>query len=214
MNFEKIENIIWDWNGTLLNDVEICIRSMNVILAKRKLTLLNVKSYREVFTFPVKDYYGQLGFDFAKEAFEIPAMEFIDEFTKNLPLAPLHIQAKRMLNYFKDKGYRQFILSAMEQDALQKSVSMKGISDFFTEIKGIRDHYAGGKEHIAHELMEDHGMDANKTLLIGDTLHDMEVAKSVGIHCLLVSSGHQSSLRISNSGTRTLKELKELENFL
>lgn len=214
MTFEKIENIIWDWNGTLLNDVEICIRSMNVVLNKRKLASLNLQSYREVFTFPVKDYYRELGFDFEKEAFEIPAMEFIDEFTRNLPLAPLHDQARVLLNYFKGKGYRQFILSAMEQVALQKSVSMKGISDFFTEIKGIRDHYAGGKEHIAHELIQDHGMNLNRTLLIGDTLHDLEVAKNTGIHCFLVSSGHQSSLRISNSGTRTLKELKDLENFL
>lgn len=214
MNFEKIENIIWDWNGTLLNDVEICIRSMNVVLEKRKLTLLNVDSYREVFTFPVKDYYRELGFDFEKEAFEIPAMEFIDEFTRNLPLASLHEQSMEMLNYFKDKGYRQFILSAMEQDALQKSVSMKGISEFFTEIKGIRDHYAGGKEHIAHELIEEHGMDTNKTLLIGDTLHDMEVAKNTGIHCLMVSSGHQSAHRIKVPGMYILSELKELEKLL
>lgn len=214
MNFEKIENIIWDWNGTLLNDVEICIRSMNVVLEKRKLSLLDAESYREVFTFPVKDYYRELGFDFEKEAFEIPAMEFIEEFTRNLPIAPLHIQAKRMLNYFKDKGYRQFILSAMEQDALQKSVSMKGILEFFTEVKGIQDHYASGKEHIAHALIEEHGMDTNKTLLIGDTLHDMEVAKNTGIHCLLVSSGHQSAHRIKVPGMYILSELKELEKLL
>jgi phosphoglycolate phosphatase len=213
MNFEKIENIIWDWNGTLLNDVEICIRSMNVVLEKRKLTLLNIESYREVFTFPVKDYYGELGFDFEKEAFEIPAMEFIDEFTRNLPLAPLHEHAPLVLEYFKSKGYRQFVLSAMEQDALLKSVSMKGILEFFTEVKGIHDHYARGKEHIAHALIDDHKMDISRTLLIGDTLHDMEVAKITGIHCILVSSGHQSPHRIEVPGIHILNDLNELENL-
>ena len=52
-----IGGIIWDWNGTLLNDIELCVLTINELLERRNLTLLSVEDYREVFSFPVKNYY-------------------------------------------------------------------------------------------------------------------------------------------------------------
>jgi len=78
-----VELILWDWNGTLLNDQTICIDAMNRLLVKRGLPLLTEEKYRRVFTFPVKTYYAQLGFDFAKEPFEIPALEFMEQYHVN-----------------------------------------------------------------------------------------------------------------------------------
>ena len=80
-------NIIWDWNGTLLNDVDICVKSMNHLLEKRNLPLLDINRYKTVFGFPVKDYYAKIGFDFTKENFEIPANEYMDWFHFYLPEA-------------------------------------------------------------------------------------------------------------------------------
>jgi phosphoglycolate phosphatase len=75
---KQLKSIIWDWNGTLLNDLDFCISTINILLKKRELPLLNHYSYKEVFSFPVKDYYQAVGFDFSKEDFAIPAQEFID----------------------------------------------------------------------------------------------------------------------------------------
>ena len=80
MKLKDYKNIIWDWNGTLLNDLDFCIATINSLLGKRKLPLLDRNSYKANFTFPVKDYYAAIGFDFKKEAFEIPAREFIDKY--------------------------------------------------------------------------------------------------------------------------------------
>ena len=59
--------IIWDYNGTLLNDLSIGVECINRMLTKRELPLLTTESYREVFTFPVKKYYELVGFDFNKD---------------------------------------------------------------------------------------------------------------------------------------------------
>jgi phosphoglycolate phosphatase len=77
-----VKLIIWDWNGTLLNDVSVCVEAMNEMLSERNLTILNDSTYRNVFTFPVKNYYQKLGFDFDQEPFEIPAMQFMDLYRK------------------------------------------------------------------------------------------------------------------------------------
>ena len=62
-----MNSIIWDWNGTLLNDLDLSVSTINTLLYKRELPLLKNDTYKEVFSFPVKDYYQAVGFDFMKE---------------------------------------------------------------------------------------------------------------------------------------------------
>ena len=70
----KYKHIIWDWNGTLLNDTWLCVEGINKSLEKRSLQTITEEIYRKVFSFPVEDYYKRLGFDFKKEPFEVPGL--------------------------------------------------------------------------------------------------------------------------------------------
>ena len=79
----KYKHIIWDWNGTLVDDAWLCVEIMNTILNKRGYKLIDINEYRKYFTFPVKEYYIKLGFNFEIEPFEISGMEFIKIFQKN-----------------------------------------------------------------------------------------------------------------------------------
>lgn len=72
------KHIIWDWNGTLLDDVEVVINIMNSLLEKREMTVINKDRYLEIFDFPVKNYYTKLGFDFSLEPFEKIANEYVE----------------------------------------------------------------------------------------------------------------------------------------
>ena len=63
----KIKYIIWDWNGTLIDDAWLFVEIMNEELKERMLPQINIQDYRQHFTFPVKKYYERLGFDFQKE---------------------------------------------------------------------------------------------------------------------------------------------------
>ncbi|MCJ7554278.1 MAG: HAD family hydrolase, partial [Ignavibacteriaceae bacterium] len=76
----KTRHIIWDWNGTLFNDVVLCKDIMNNILKRFDLPLLSLEKYREVFTFPVEDYYKKAGLDFNITPFEILGKDFMDEY--------------------------------------------------------------------------------------------------------------------------------------
>ncbi|GAI63219.1 unnamed protein product [marine sediment metagenome] len=76
----KHKHIIWDWNGTLINDVWLVVEIMNKMLKKRNLSKIDSKKYREIFDFPVTKYYSKLGFDFSNESFEKLTVEFISEY--------------------------------------------------------------------------------------------------------------------------------------
>jgi len=183
---------------------------MNRLLAERHLPMLDLERYLDIFTFPVRDYYVKAGFDFNREPFEVPAHQFIDHYRSEVLNAPLHSDVSRVLGHLDQKGYVQAILSAMEQDFLQESMSEKNISHFFKVIYGIDNHLGAGKLLAARHLMEELDTDPGRTCIIGDTLHDMEIARELGISCFLVSQGHQSHTRLKESGYPVIHELKEL----
>lgn len=208
------KTIIWDWNGTLLSDVSTCIEAMNKMLAMRNLPLLDETRYRHIFTFPVKDYYGQLGFDSLTDPFEKIGLEFIGYFKERLHEAPLQQGAEALLQGIRQNGIKQFILSAMEQHALVESVKHLNIHHWFDEIHGIDNDYGGGKLHLAQQVAVLHNLYGTDHLLIGDTLHDAEVAKAAGWSCVLVASGHQTADRLKQAGVAVFNNLDEVGLWL
>lgn len=196
----KFKAIIWDYNGTLLNDIEIGVESINLMLKKRNLPLLTSESYREVFTFPVKDYYEKVGFDFQKEDWDLTAHEFIANYTTRLPNSDIFPEARILLDIFKNQGKKQFILSAMEMNMLMESTKELAIQEFFNEISGINDIYASSKIENGKNLFKKHQLTADEVCLLGDTTHDYEVAQTLGCHCYLIASGHQSIEKLKATG--------------
>jgi phosphoglycolate phosphatase len=210
MDFKHFNTIIWDWNGTLLNDVGICIEAMNELLTAGNLPILTIDKYREVFTFPVQDYYSEIGIDFSRESFEIIGHDFMDLYFEKLPGCKLHSGVKEVLKVFRSAGIHQFILSAMEQNALEKSLFDFGIRDYFLGVYGIDNHLAAGKTDRAHQLIAHHKLNPTTTLMIGDTLHDLEVAKELNFDVLLIASGHQSTQRLTEKTPNVKNQLLDL----
>ncbi len=205
-----MDSIIWDWNGTLLDDIGLCIRSINTLLKDRNLTEINQETYREVFSFPVKEYYKAVGFDFEKEDFSIPAHQFIDLYSNGFDSCPLQSSAKEVLTFLMKKGSRQFVLSAMEHQMLESTLAAKDLTHFFEGIAGIQDHFAVSKTEQGKKLIRDFNIEKEKTMLIGDTIHDYEVASEMGVTCILIADGHQSKERLKQTGAVVIDNLRDL----
>jgi len=186
---------------------------MNQILERLNLPLLTTSKYKSIFTFPVKDYYSSAGIDFEIHDWDTMAHEFIANYRQNLPQATLHEGVTEILSFFKNKLLRQFILSAMQQEFLMESVTAMNITKYFDQIVGLNDHYAHTKEENAILLVEETGLPKDSILMIGDTLHDFEVAEAAGVHCILVAYGHQSEERLKSSGTLVCRDLQEVVNL-
>lgn len=210
---KRLNAIIWDWNGTLLNDLDFCISIINKVLAERALTPITKNSYKAVFSFPVIEYYKAIGFDFEKEDFEIPAREFIDLYNAGVKNCQLHPAAVETLTYFQAKGIRQFVLSAMQEDMLIQTLKQQNIFHFFEGVAGLNNHYAHSKVERGQEFISVCNIDKNHAILIGDTLHDYEVASQLGCNCILIADGHQSEERLKSAGVPVLSSLGELRQL-
>lgn len=210
----KIDLIIWDWNGTLLNDVNICVEAMNQILKKYNYKEISTDKYRKIFTFPVKDYYIKAGFVFENHPFEIVGKEFIDIYSEKFKNCTLQENTVDILSQIQSKGIKQTIISARENDALQEDIKTHKIGKYFDEIIGISNHYANGKEQLFETFLSKNKLNKENILLIGDTIHDCEIAEKFGLNFIQYSKGHQDKSHFADYDIISVDNLQEILNHL
>lgn len=203
--------VVWDWNGTLLDDADLCVESMNRVLAKYALPPLDAERYRALFRFPVVEYYRSLGFNFERDPFERVGLEFMDHYEQRRTHCELRPGARAALSAIRGQGVRQFVLSAYQERRLRSLLEHHGLSAFFDGIAGGGDDYAHGKVDRAL-AWKSSWMSAGggRVLLIGDTDHDAEVAQAMGADCWLIAGGHQSPDRLRATGVPFFADLASM----
>ena len=203
-------HIIWDWNGTLINDSWVCVEILNTLLLQYGKETTTHDTYLKEFGFPVAAYYEHLGFDFSVDPFDTIADEYIDRYSTRQYECDLYEGADTVLEALNRIQVPQSILSAYHQDYLTEAVTKFKVSHFFQHIKGREDHYATSKVEAGHDLIGRLGLRAEQTLLIGDTLHDLEVANALGTQCILISRGHQTADRLANANVLVVDDISQI----
>lgn len=190
--------ILWDWNGTLFDDTDAAIGALNDQLVCRGLKPITREYYRAHFAFPVRSFYAQVGMDLEHEDWNALAQGYHDAYHAR-PAQP-NAEAVAALSLAREAGCRQAIVSALRQDYLDATVARFGLTDFFAALIGADNLDGGSKLARAQAfLLQDraaHGA-RERYVLIGDALHDAEVAEALGIGCVLFSGGSHAGERLA-----------------
>jgi len=209
-----LKHIIWDWNGTMLDDRWLTIAAMNIVLARRNMAELTEDRYLQLFTFPVIEYYRRLGFNFDKEPFSVSGSEFINEYNARAFEPQLHDGIIDLIAELNENGVSHSILSASSQKILNKLAKHHNINHYFIAVLGQDNHYAYGKIETGKMWINKLGIAPKNTLFIGDTEHDLEVANAIGSHCALLSWGHSSTERLENRGINVFDAMSDLKSWI
>ena len=203
-----IRQVLWDWNGTLLDDLTYAIGVRNRTFPAFGLPRIgSVAEYHRQFTFPVRRYYERAGV--TDETFVAVAHAWMAEYVRGFDAVPLHVDAVETLARFAAAGVRQAVLSATRRDMLESQIARFPIRAYFTDVLGLSDIYARSKEAVGLDYLARCGVPAASTLMIGDTLHDAEVARAMGTGCVLVARGHQSRETLLTAGVPVMDTLLE-----
>ena len=209
----KYTHVIWDFNGTILDDVTVGIESVNVLLRKRGIKEISgIEEYREVFGFPIVDYYKRIGFDFNKEAFSDVAVEWLNEYMSRVSIAKTNNGVEEVLRRVKEKALKQVLISATEINMLKKQLEMLEITHLFDEVYGLDNIHAHNKTAVA--LLWRKKYPNAKALFVGDTDHDFETALAIGADCVLYCGGHQPEKTLSLLGCPVIHDFSELDEFV
>ena len=208
-----IKYIFFDFNGTILNDVELCLDLLNEKLIKQNKQTLTLDEYKHVFKFPIRQYYLDAGLDFNIESYESMADSFIAKYQPASLICGLYSCVIPTLKYLKEKNIRLIILSASEMNNLNYQVNHYGIGHYFDAILGINNIYADSKTGIGLNYIEKNNINKNECIFVGDTLHDFEIANEMGIEPILVTCGHQAFDVLRSSGAAIINDIGDLRSW-
>ena len=189
----------------MVNDVDFAVNTINRVLLENALPEISREDYRRLFGFPVRDYYERIGFDFSSHRFEVVGTRFIEIYNSGAKDLDLFEGVPELMSGLRSSGKRHAILSAGQQSHLDEMLDHFKLSDHFDHICGIDNHYAASKVDRGKELMKLWNVDLKETVMVGDTDHDLEVAKALGIEIILVADGHQSYERLSSLHDKVLE---------
>lgn len=205
-----IKHILWDWNGTLLDDARLTWKSVVEILRSCGLREISFDEYRETFRMPAVTFYEYLGVDFTQVSMDELSQQFHSYYEAHLTECPLQAGIEEALNTLQASGNRQSILSAHPQGQLNEAVHKYGLRQYFDHLSGSRSNHGASKAAHGRAWFEQSGLTTDEVLLIGDTDHDAEVAQEIGIKCILVSAGHQTHARLEKTGVPVTSSISEV----
>lgn len=206
----KKKYIFWDFNGTILDDARLCYNILIEMLDEEKLPRVTFDEYLLIFTFPIKDYYAQV-FDFNQTAFEVLAHRFIERYQPRSLDCELHDKVVETIMYYEQQGYVNILLSASEEKNLDEQLNHFNIKRLFRHTLGTKNIYAKTKLDVAKQFIKDQQISKEDMVMIGDTLHDAEIANDIGCDIIIYTQGHQHPSRFKDYVTiASYEELKAL----
>ncbi len=206
--------LIWDFNGTLLNDGPILVGVNNEMNRQRGIPEITYDYYRQNFDHPPKPFYEKLGYDFEKEDYAEISRVFLELYEQRQQAARLSPHVEEMLHWAAEKNIPQIIVSAHKQDMLERHLERLGIRHFFAHVSGESSHIIGGKVERAKALAESGQFNFSHAVLIGDTSHDYKAACAMGADCILYSGGHETPERLSAAGVPIIDDFAKLPALL
>lgn len=207
---KQYDFILFDYNGTLIDDVEMNIEIENRLLKRRNPhAFMTREMYLDFFDFPIKDFYEKAGFDFTVESYDDVCDEYKREYETALKDAKLFDDVVPSLKRLRQNGKRLVIISAAERESLVSQTVEFGIDEYFESIFGADNLHGKSKVDTALAWLKSESADPNRVILLGDTTHDAETARQIGCECFLISRGHNSTERLLKTGCEVFGSIEE-----
>ena len=209
-----VDLILWDWNGTLIDDSSLCVSILNEILSEYGKNSVDVCFYRKNFCFPVSAFYRLISLPYDGVEFNTVSATFISKYRKYWKKAMLQPGASFVLQTIHQHGIEQSILSAGKQEDVDRFILHHNLAKYFTSVHGTNNIRAEGKLNVGLEVVRKYECKPSKILLVGDTLHDLEIGNTIGCRTLLYTKGHNHSSVFKSSNGETIDKLEDILNLV
>lgn len=212
---KHIENIFLDFNGTILDDLDLCYKLLLEMLDKANIKHVSMNEYRTLFDFPVKDYYAKVGFDFSKIDYKEISNYFFTNYMERRPKeTKIFDDFVKVINKLKTQNIKIFIVTASEENLLLKQLEYFKIRNLFDGYVASKDIKANSKVENAKKFIRENNLNPRKSLMFGDTVHDALVAKEIGINCVLFTKGHNTKKKLKATGLPVINSYKALYKYI
>lgn len=209
----RYKNIVWDYNGTIIDDARLAVDAENLVLQSYGLPEITLEYYLKECEMPILNFYNKI-FKMEDYDFSEIAERFVSNYDKLFDTADIFPEVREMIEALSVSGYNQGVISGFEGSRLKSSLRKFGLDGYFRFMSGSDDIDCGDKSERAVMVVGKYGFDPKETLFIGDMYHDYETARKVGADCVLIAKGHQGAEVLRSYGITVLDSADELKEIL
>ncbi len=209
----KYKNILWDWNGTILNDTPVAFEATNILLKKYNYPTISLEYYRDNVDTPIVNFYSKI-FDLTKENMDTLDNEWCVLYNELSFKIKLQDGVESILKKFNEHNCHQAVLSAFRTEEITKFAEKFSVEHYFKAILGTQNIVMESKTMRGKKYMQDNALEPEETLYIGDTAHDCDTAKGLNIDCVLMSNGQQSEKVLKKCDVPVFDSFEKLREYL
>ena len=201
-----IRNVLFDWSGTLVNDLPAVWRATNYTFTQSGYPEMSLEEFRAEFSLPFDEFYERVTPGVPLEQLEEwYKLSFADE-QKTIELLPF---AQEFFSFCKSKHLRTFLLSTIHPDHYREQSARIAFEFDYAYVRVM------DKRTRIGQILTEQNLLAEETMFIGDMQHDVEAAHAGGIHSCAVLTGYNSREQLQTAGPELIVEhLGELKLLL
>lgn len=205
--------IFWDFNGTIIDDVQNALGCVNDLLERKKRDPITLKDYYNYVETPIVGFYYHI-LPPEEIDFEEISKDYHRDYAKRIDETHLAEGAYELMHSLKKQGVHQYIITANHIDEVIDLTKKFGIYDCIDNILGADNTLAESKTERAKNFFDTLQINPDDALFVGDTLHDLETANALGIDCVLVEYGHQGKKLLQEHNAFTVANIKDVEKII
>ena len=201
--------IIWDFNGTLIDDVYAALGAVNDMLIRRNQPVITLDDYSRNVDIPIWKFYERVfipGTITPEEAIS----EFASGYEKYIKPYPVMEGAVKVLEYFRELQKTQLIVSASHIDKVTAQLKNLELYQYFTDVLAMNDYNCTDKIFLAVKYLQDNNISPENVVCIGDCIADWQMSKVIGCDCILNTKGHQVRRELSVTDAVIADSIEEI----
>lgn len=203
-----IRNVIFDWSGTLVDDLPAVWQASNYVLSQAKRPEMSLEQFRAEFCLPFTIFYER-----HLPHVPMPQLEtwFHSRFKQVQDSVCELPHSREFLQFCRERKLRTFLLSTVHRDHFAVQSAATGLGEYLDRpYLGVWD-----KRQKIHEILKDNNLEPVETVFIGDMQHDIETARHGGIHSCAVLTGYNTLEQLRAAEPDLIVEhLRELKDIL
>lgn len=201
-----IKNVIFDWSGTLSDDLVSVYTAVMEIFKKLGLEVLTLEEFKKEFTLPYMKFYRKFEKNVSKEELQELYSREIELVDKPKPFP----EAREILEFLKQREIKMVLLSVYLRKQLNEEIEHYKFQNFFADVNGsIYD-----KTEVVIKIMQKNNFKCEETIFVGDMTHDVDAGKKAGVKTVAISQGYQSKEKLLEKNPdfliENLRELKDI----
>ena len=210
----NFRNLIWDFNGTIIDDARLCCEAYNYVLGLHGKPGITQDHLAKIWNLPVRGFFANFDFENLDQVIDLLCEQFHDFYAARWHACEIQPGVPQLLDYVRQRSFGQAVLSGHPHDYLVEMLQHFELYSEFMSVRGVDTIVAVDKIQVGRDMMKDLQWNPAETLIVGDSTFDFDTAEALGIGCVLVARGIQSRERLVAVGAPVFDSLSDFLNAL